>query len=446
MRLVAKYPEVAFDTLRDAIRATKECGNRYMLTSHLAGLKDDRVLQFMREEAKGPYLFTRIRAIEFLLQRGQDDAAALLIDEAAKLDRDKAEWDYYLQESLLHCGSEKAIEVVAAHWKSIPLNLRHASVKTLSNTGKDFANRPFSPVVRKAIEQFLISHLDERQENDDLNRTCDLAANALAERLGERKLFDLAAPLSVRNRQIVEIQNVWRKRNALSPLAVPAIRKPRAADDKVLSPYLKSFIESATTAEQQAASEAIERIGLGALPRVRNELSSLPEWHPARERVSKLVSRLSCIVADVSFGDCSIARPEKIRKMGEAMKGRPLAEKEFIELLVAVPKLLSADSEGVLVALDRDGDDTGIRLEFRILPRPDSDKRGSVELRRHELVVVAGKALWNSTASTSGSGPHQMPNEWNSSDWKALLHPLRTAMESPPETQFQVRAETTRGQ
>ena len=113
-RLIAKYPEAAFEVVRDAIWPPKTAGRDFTLASYLGGLKDDRVIQFMREEAKGPYLFTRVRAIEFLLQRGQGDGLTLLIDEAAKLDRDREEWDHYLQDSLLRCGSEKATQIVAA--------------------------------------------------------------------------------------------------------------------------------------------------------------------------------------------------------------------------------------------------------------------------------------------------------------------------------------------
>ena len=147
----------------------------------------------------------------------------------------------------------------------------------------------------------------------------------------------------------------------------------------------------------------------------------------------------------VRFSDDSIARPDEVREVGEAMKGRPLSENAFVELLVAVPKLLPANSGGIVIALDRDGDDTGIQLEFRILPRRDSTVDSSVEFRRHEMVVVDGKAAWDSSASTTGFGGHHTSNAWDASDWKTLLSPLRTALESPPEKQFQVRAESTRG-
>ena len=40
----------------------------------------------------------------------------------------------------------------------------------------------------------------------------DLAAEALAGRLGEPKLFDITDPLQVRARQRVEVKNAWLRR------------------------------------------------------------------------------------------------------------------------------------------------------------------------------------------------------------------------------------------
>ena len=55
---------------------------------------------------------------------------------------------------------------------------------------------------------------------------------------------------------------MWRKRNGMGPLPVPEVRKVPAVADAVLSPLLKTLIESHRPAEQQAAWEAIERLGL----------------------------------------------------------------------------------------------------------------------------------------------------------------------------------------
>jgi len=134
------------------------------------------------------------------------------------------------------------------------------------------------------------------------------------------------------------------------------------------------------------------------------ELASLPKDHSAREALVKLANRMACIVSEVRFSDASVARPDNMLKAAEPLKNQPLSEKRFIELLVSIHKLVPAESCGMVIALDRDGDDTGIHLEIRTLPRRDTAKEGTVHLCRHEEVVVDGRELLSSGAATVGVG------------------------------------------
>src|SRR5712692_4864592 len=98
----------------------------------------------------------------------------------------------------------------------------------------------------------------------------------------------------------------------------------------------------------------------------------------------------------------------------------------------------------MVIAVDRDGDDTGIQLEIRVLPRRDPAEGGAVHLRRQEEVVVDGHELLSSMSATVGIG-RETQSEWNSAEWKGLVSSLQKALGSPPEKQFQVRVEVTRG-
>jgi len=51
-RLVKKFPEVAFEPLRDGIRAAKENWIRSSMLNYMRQLKDDRVVEFLREQAR----------------------------------------------------------------------------------------------------------------------------------------------------------------------------------------------------------------------------------------------------------------------------------------------------------------------------------------------------------------------------------------------------------
>ena len=232
--------------------------------------------------------------------------------------------------------------------------------------------------------------MSDRSEDSRRQRTCDLAASALAVRWGDPKLFDLSKPLSVRNRKIVEIENVWRQKQGLKLLPTPESRRIVPVPDSTISPLLKTLVEASSGQAQGDASRAVERLGLGALPHVSKELASLPKDHPARDSLSKLANRLACIVSEVRFSDDSVGRPDDMRKLAEALMNQPLSEKAIVELVVAMYKLVPAESGGLLIALDRDGDDTGIQLEIRLMPRRDPDKGGAVHLRRAQKLSSMG--------------------------------------------------------
>src|SRR5262249_31422845 len=70
-RLVKKFPEAAFEPLREGIRAAKLPWVRSNMLNDMREIKDERVVEFLREEARGPYLVTRANAIDGLLERDQ---------------------------------------------------------------------------------------------------------------------------------------------------------------------------------------------------------------------------------------------------------------------------------------------------------------------------------------------------------------------------------------
>lgn len=449
-RLVKKFPDVAFESLRDGIRAAEEDWIRSNMLNHVRELKDDRVTAFLFEQAKSAKLNSRVNAIEGLLERGEKDVEALLVAEWMKLDPEKKvdledPWGAErLRDALARCGKVKAISAIVASWKTIPLEWRHHILGKLRDAEVDFAKKPFTALANKAVEDLLISCLSDREEGHRRQRTCDLAANALAKRWGDAKLFDVSAPLSIRNRRLVEVQNVWRGKQGLKPLPVPETRKVPVVADTVVAPLLKTFVETSSAQTQRETGEAVERLGIGALPRVRKELAALPAEHRSREALSKLTSRLACVVSEVRFSDDSVARPDNMRKAAERLKGRPLSEEAFVELLIDLHKLVPAEAGGMRIALDRDGDDTGIQLEIRVLPRRDPKDGSAVHLRRHEEVVVDGQELSNGGSTTVGIGK-DTESEWSAEEWKRLVKSLRIALAAPPEKQFQVRVEVTRG-
>jgi hypothetical protein len=448
-RLVKQYPEVAFEPLRDGIRSAEEGWIRSNMLNYMRKLHDERVVGFLREEAKGPDLYPRVNAMEGLLERGHDEAVGLLVADWMKLDFEKtdpfrSDGPERLLAALIRCGSEKAIAALAARWKTTPLDWRHHCLEGLRDAKSDFARKPFAPAANKAVEDLLVSCLADREESDRRRRTCDLAANALAVRWGDPRLFDLSAPLSVRNRRIVEVENVWRKKQGMDALPVPEPRRIPPVADAAVAPHLRAIVETSSLDAQRDASVAIERLGLGALPQLSKALASLPKDDPARERLSKLAGRLACIVSEIRFSEDSVAKPAAMLKATDSLKNRPLTPKALVELFVAVHRLVPAESGGMVIALDRDGDNTGVQLEIRVLPRRDPADGGVVHLRRTEEVVVDGQELLSSMAATVGLD-QPTRSEWESAEWKGLVSALGKALEASPEKPFQVRVGVTRG-
>jgi hypothetical protein len=448
-RLVKKFPKAAFEPLQVGIQAAKEDWIRSNLLNYMRKVEDDRVVPFLLKEAEGPHLYARVNAMEGLLERREAEGVALLVAEwknldPEKVDRSQSDGAERLQKALCRCGDEDGIAALSAKWHTLSLEWRHRALEVLREADKDFAGEPFTPEFKQAVEKLLISCLVDREESHQLRRTCDLAAYALAVRWGDPKLLKLSAPLSVRNRRIVEVQNVWRKQQGLKLLPVPAARTVPTVDDATITPLIKTLIDSPSAEAQREASDALEHLGLGALPRVTRKLAALPKDHASRERLSKLTCRLACIVEEVRFSDDSVARPAAMRKAAEELKNQPLSEKAFVELLIAIHKLVPANAGGMVIALDRDGDDTGIQLEIRVLPRRDPEAGGAVHLRRREEVVVDGRQLLSSGSASVGIG-QKTQTKWDSADWKDLVSSLEQALAAPPEKQFQVRAEVTRG-
>ncbi len=447
-RLVKNFPDLAFESVRAGIRAAQKDWIRSNLLNYMRKLKDNRVVDFLCEETKGPFLTTRVSAAVGLLERGNDEGATVLVAEWKKLDPEAIDrfgsWDpEQLQSALVHSGKAEAINVLKGKWKQMPADWKHHTLETMREADKDFTKKPFTPETTKAIEEHLLFCLTDREEGYRRLRTCDLAAAALVRRWGDPKMFDSSAPLSNRNKRIVEIQNVWRKKQGLALLSVPQPRKIPDADVAIISPLLKAIVDSSLP---DKAAEAVERLGIGGLPHVRKQLNSLSEDHPARKRLSKLASRLACIVTEIHFSEDSIAQPNAMRNAAKWLRSRPLSETEFVDFLIAIHKLVPSESSGIAIALDRDGNDTGIQLEIRVLPHRDPPKGGTVHLRRHEIVVLDGQEIINNGSTAAGiSRNDETPTVWAEADWKGLSSALRNALDAPPEKTIQVRVAVTRG-
>jgi hypothetical protein len=184
-RLIEKYPEAAFAPVAAGIRAAKDDWIRFNMLNWLRRLKDDRVVSFLREEAKGPFLKTRVSACVGLLERGQEETVSLLISEwkSAKVGDDQRDWDVWdLWTALVGCGRVDALDAIFGRWQEMSIYARLGILSAMGEWKKDYAGKPATKAFATAIETRLASCLGERQEDQNLSRICDVAANGLSQR------------------------------------------------------------------------------------------------------------------------------------------------------------------------------------------------------------------------------------------------------------------------
>ena len=130
--------------------------------------------------------------------------------------------------------------------------------------------------VQATIEKLLVAELDDTAEQIGVSgswngksftdpRICDVAANVLSELKPRKYRFDLGAPLMQRDRNIVELKNVWRAVEGMPPLPLPRLREVARVPDDQLRGLLDKLLQAAD-ADRRKVEMRIEALGLGALP------------------------------------------------------------------------------------------------------------------------------------------------------------------------------------
>jgi hypothetical protein len=323
-----------------------------------------------------------------------------------------------------------------------------ARLEVLSALGDwkaDYAGKPATKELAKAIETRLASCLDDRSEDQHLSRICDAAAHGLSHRWNLPKLFDPNAGPAARNRAVLHVKNVWLKSQGNEQVAV-AVPIKSVVDAREVEPWMAAIIAAPMSDDATRAVARIERLGLASLVHLRARIKDLKEDDPARKSLEAVASRIACTVATAQFSDDSVAKPPEILAKAASLKGKPLSADDCVEMLLAITKFVPAQASGLCVAIDRDGDDTGMHLEIRILPPDDPRPGESVHLRRDEIIRVGGDHFHSSGSAAAGiSSDDAVPYDWSRKDLEHFARQLKVALESPSDRRLQVRISIRRG-
>jgi hypothetical protein len=462
--LIERYLDAALDAITIGLQHAGRAGSHSNLVSAATQIEGSSVIPLLISIARdGPYLSSRVTAAQSLYRRGRPEGLAAMIQEwltPGPIDPDEFHPQEDLVDFLAASGNADAVWTLGQKWREHPIRSRVAVIFALGNN--DCADPPLKPIrncespeVVAATEKVLIQALDDTEKDTGSSgswygksyynpRVCDLAGYALALRWPERYTFDLEAPLSQRNRQVVELKNVWRKAQGLAALPLPQPPEIPASPDEIVQPLLDQLLQSPGNEGRQAIDK-LEVLGLGALPAVRRTLANLAADDPARPMVAALAARLANIVREINLEPDSLEPEGGLAEHLAALKGQSLSSKALVDLLLDVTRGRSPSSNGIEIEVSRSGDNTGVILMVRLTNvagstgccQPGCCSPGNA-WSKNFMVVTGNSALLNSGGYTN--------NEYGQSDeaYADLIKVLDKALEAPPEATLAIDLKVVR--
>jgi hypothetical protein len=446
-RLAAKYPDAALAPIIQGAGASKDGWTRASLVSTANQLKDQKVVAFLKDELDGPFLDSRVRAGAALATRGDPAGIKGLLHEWKQLlakNVDPRDHSWAIDE-LVHAttrtGDPAVLRVLGEEEMRHPLRTRSAVIKELAQADKDLRGKPLTEEYKAAIEDLLVRAMaDLEEENSASSRAGkslrnpmlgDLAAEALVRRWGQPKLFDITGPVQVRQRQRVEVKNVWLRKRGKEPVPVPPLRKVTAATDAKMQPLVRAVLDAKSPAEREQALESIEHVGLPALPAVRKMLSGLAADHPARDATQSLAARLALIVSEVCFAADSVKPTDAMSRKLDALKGRPITEKAFMELLRGTAAALPEGVRGIKIMMERMGDESGVYLAVTLIADRPAREGLSPQLSFGSRIQIGEKSLGGGIGGLAGLGAKKPGLD--KIDWTKFVNHLRVALQARPD-------------
>ncbi|HZZ82775.1 MAG TPA: hypothetical protein VFE62_30025, partial [Gemmataceae bacterium] len=383
-RLAAKYPAEALSAITQGARACKDNWIRANLVSTAADLKDPGVTDFLRSELAAPFLYPRVRAAAALASRSDPAGVNALMAEWLGLRNKSTERsDGWAIDELVHglvrSGSPEAIRSLGSEMIHHDVQVRATIVHNLQSADKDLVGKPLHVDTVIAIEDVLHAAMTDTQhtrsytlradgKSIDEPMLGDLAAEALADRWKQANLFDITAPMQVRERQRLAVKNVWLQKRGKRPVEIPAARRILPAAEATMQPLLKSLAAAKSAEDRKESLKAIEAVGLPGLPALKQYLAALKADDPAHPDVSSATTRLALTVAEIRFGSDSAKPTDVVKRAVEARKGKPISQAAFMDMLRGLANDLPTGSRGVRITVERIPDDSGALLEVTLIP------------------------------------------------------------------------------
>ena len=382
-----RYPQVAAAAIIRGAQAATNAWIRVPLVEETATLDEPQVTAFLRGElTNGPFLEARVAAAHSLLGRAKDEAVQAMIHEW-EINRSQKPGDPddlgEVAGFLAGADSVPAIQALGKDLRQRPVDIRMQVMESIGD-GYDYYHETVkpSPAALNAIEDFLITELEDQEERMGASgtrngksysdpRMCDMAGLFLNDRWPERYNFDLSASRLTRDRQRVECQNVWRRAHDLPALPLPV----RPAQVRP---------------EQATQVTAIQWVEGSAKPSVRFAA-----------------------------------------KM-EAFKNRSPDAKQLAALLASFVAAPESGTAGIEILARKDEDLVGVVLAVRLLPVMTASSNQTWNV--NEAVILGRKSL----LGEYGSG---IPDAYSSAErWDDFVKAAAQALAADPTTPFEISA------
>jgi len=270
-------------------------------------------------------------------------------------------------------------------------------------------------------------------------RLCDLSGHLLAQRWSQPSWFDLSGSLKTRDRQRVELKNVWLKKQGKEPLPLPVSKKIEPLSNQQLRPLFQRLEAASSPDERQKACKPLVALGLPGLPAVQERLRALKPNDPAYADTKAMAAQMATIVDDVQFSKDSAPPPEDFRKQVDALLGQPLRESQAVGLIRTLASALPPGITGIKLSIDREGDGTGGALRITLTSKKISQPGIQNGWEMYESISVNGRNTNNSSGSCSRE--HGVSKE----NWEGFAEHLRKTLEAPPEHYISIRVGLIRG-
>ena len=119
-------------------------------------------------------------------------------------------------------------------------------------------------------------------------------------------MFDISGRFRNRERQRIELKNVWLKRRGLPTVVLPSYLQVQPSPQETIQPLLAEFEQAKRPAERQSALRQLESVGMSALPAIFKHLGTRNPEQAGYSEMKAVAIRLSLTVQEIQFSDDSV--------------------------------------------------------------------------------------------------------------------------------------------